>query len=201
VGYKTWANGDALTGPDLMLYLMNQVNIGCTSSTRPASPTEGMHIYETDTDKEYVYTTIGGVSAWSLSRDFAQSSAPAMWLPQVYLSTTGQTDNGKTGYWHRTNSFVQGTGTFIFGDNGITGGQASILLPLGATDVGAGAPNGRTCVGSYVVLDSTGGLIQQGNLIYNLSADARADLIGWSPSVGALFRYEVHVELNYYATT
>jgi hypothetical protein len=33
-----------------MTFLMNQVNIVCTSATRPASPVQGMMIYEIDTD-------------------------------------------------------------------------------------------------------------------------------------------------------
>ncbi len=36
----------------------------CTSVTRPANPTEGMHIYETDTDKEYKCTVGGATPTW-----------------------------------------------------------------------------------------------------------------------------------------
>lgn len=39
--------------------------IVCTSGTRPASPTEGMHIYETDTDKDYKCTVGGGTPTWT----------------------------------------------------------------------------------------------------------------------------------------
>lgn len=48
-GLETLASGDVNT------YLMQQAVIRCTSSTRPSSPTEGWHIYETDTRKFLVY--------------------------------------------------------------------------------------------------------------------------------------------------
>ena len=38
-----------LSSADVNNYLMNQAVITCTSGTRPASPTTGMVIYETDT--------------------------------------------------------------------------------------------------------------------------------------------------------
>lgn len=50
---KTFAPG-VLTSSDVNTYLMNQAIITCTSSTRPSSPSEGMTIYETDTDA-YVF--------------------------------------------------------------------------------------------------------------------------------------------------
>lgn len=46
---------EILTSADVDLYLMSQVIIRCTSSTRPASPALGWHIYETDTLRFKVY--------------------------------------------------------------------------------------------------------------------------------------------------
>jgi hypothetical protein len=43
-------------------YLLLRGPYICTSSTRPASPSEGFRIYETDTNREWVYTG----SAWRL---------------------------------------------------------------------------------------------------------------------------------------
>lgn len=54
-GYKTWNTGDVLTAPDLNGYLMQQAIVTCTSSTRPASPSTGQPIYETDTKVIRVY--------------------------------------------------------------------------------------------------------------------------------------------------
>lgn len=50
-----------LTAADMNTYLMQQSVIFCTSSTRPASPVEGMTIFETDTD---CYATYSG-AAWA----------------------------------------------------------------------------------------------------------------------------------------
>lgn len=51
MAYKEFAAGDVLTAADVNTYLMNQAVIACTSGTRPSSPTDGMVIYETDTNK------------------------------------------------------------------------------------------------------------------------------------------------------
>lgn len=55
MAYKTFTAGSVLTASDVMTYLMNQVVIVCTSGTRPASPSQGMTIYETDTDRQAVH--------------------------------------------------------------------------------------------------------------------------------------------------
>jgi hypothetical protein len=59
MAFKTFAPG-VLTSSDVNTFLMRQAVITCTSSTRPASPSEGMTIYETDTDALAIYTG----SAW-----------------------------------------------------------------------------------------------------------------------------------------
>lgn len=55
MAFKDFAVGEILTSSDVDTYLMSQVIIRCTSSTRPASPAQGWHIYETDTSKLMVY--------------------------------------------------------------------------------------------------------------------------------------------------
>lgn len=64
--YKDFSVGEILTSSDVDTYLMSQVIIRCTSSTRPSSPAEGWHIYETDTDLTQVYngTTWVPVGGW-----------------------------------------------------------------------------------------------------------------------------------------
>lgn len=57
--FKTFTPS-VLTSADVNTYLAKQAVITCTSGTRPGSPTEGMTIYETDTD---CYVTYDG-SAW-----------------------------------------------------------------------------------------------------------------------------------------
>lgn len=67
--FKTFGSGEVLTSSDVNTYLMKQVNIVCTSATRPASPVEGMVVYETDTDRIYVYDG----SAWQINNWFTSS--------------------------------------------------------------------------------------------------------------------------------
>jgi hypothetical protein len=56
MAFKTFTAGEILTASDVNTYLMKQSVITCTSGTRPSSPTEGMIIYETDTDMVRVYS-------------------------------------------------------------------------------------------------------------------------------------------------
>jgi hypothetical protein len=70
VAFKTFGVGDVLTASEVNTYLMRQAVITCTSGTRPSSPPEGMHIYETDTDKKLTYNgsswvEMGRVGAWT----------------------------------------------------------------------------------------------------------------------------------------
>ncbi|WP_433252841.1 hypothetical protein ACQPYK_08530 [Streptosporangium sp. CA-135522] len=73
---------------DVNTYLMNQMVITCTSSTRPAAPVEGMHIWETDT--KALMVRVG--SAWKLLNaipTWAQKST----TETVTNSTTLQDDD------------------------------------------------------------------------------------------------------------
>ena len=67
MAFKTFTAGAVLTASDVNTYLAKQAVIVCTSSTRPASPPEGMTIYETDTDKmlTYVSSGTGWVPPWN----------------------------------------------------------------------------------------------------------------------------------------
>jgi hypothetical protein len=64
MAFKTFASG-VLTSSDVNTFLMRQAVITCTSSTRPASPSEGMTIYETDTDVVRIYSG----STWDVAFD------------------------------------------------------------------------------------------------------------------------------------
>jgi len=57
--------------------------IVCTSTTRPASPTEGMHIYETDTDKDYTCTVGGATPTWIERGGFANWVTPKLFLNNI----------------------------------------------------------------------------------------------------------------------
>lgn len=59
MAFKTFVANDVLTASEVNTYLMKQTVIVCTSSTRPASPVEGMVIFETDTNKLTAYDGSG----------------------------------------------------------------------------------------------------------------------------------------------
>ena len=66
---KTFAPG-VLTSSDVNTFLMKQAVITCTAATRPASPNEGMTIFETDTDRYLGYSgtaweNLGQLGDWT----------------------------------------------------------------------------------------------------------------------------------------
>jgi hypothetical protein len=75
MAFKTFAPG-VLTSSDVNTFLMRQSVIVCTAATRPASPNEGMTIYETDTDLVRSYSG----TAWEV---IAQAGAWTAWTPTL----------------------------------------------------------------------------------------------------------------------
>jgi hypothetical protein len=128
---KTFTVGSVLTASDVNTYLMNQSVIVCTSSTRPASPVEGMTIYQTDTDNQWFYDG-------------------AAWLPTTGMQPikpTGATNGTVSGHVVTVGNSVGSVtvnGVFsslydnyrvhIFGVNGSTG--TDMKFTLGATATG-----------------------------------------------------------------
>lgn len=122
---KTFAPG-VLTSSDVNTYLMNQAVITCTSTTRPASPSEGMTIYETDTDQYLTYTG----AAWRTSLN---SGAWTSYTPT--LGGGAALGGGSTSArYARIGSGVVTTGRIIFGAAGAwaTAGNAfTVDIPAG----------------------------------------------------------------------
>lgn len=81
MAFKTFAPG-VLTSSDVNTFLMRQAVITCTAATRPASPNEGMTIYETDTD---TYKGYSG-SAWE---DILTAQAWRSFTPTINNWTAG----------------------------------------------------------------------------------------------------------------
>ncbi len=83
MAFKVFTAGAILTAAEVNDYLMEQTLIVCTAATRPSSPGEGWHIYETDTDKVYVYSGAAWVEhsrigAWtSYTPTFANMTSAA----------------------------------------------------------------------------------------------------------------------------
>lgn len=68
MSFEDFSDGAALAASSLD-NLMAQTTIICTSGTRPSTPSEGWHIYETDTNREYVYN--GG---WQRNQNYSDPS-------------------------------------------------------------------------------------------------------------------------------
>jgi hypothetical protein len=85
-GIKTFTNGSILTDTDINGYLMQQSVVTCTSGTRPASPTTGQPIYETDTKLVRVWDG----SSWysSASPDYVDYSASVVFYSNAVSGTT-----------------------------------------------------------------------------------------------------------------
>lgn len=84
MAFKTFIAGEVLTASDVNTYLAKQAVIVCTSGTRPSSPTEGMTVFETDTDKLLAYDG----SNWSLPDNVAGGT---LGYAQVTANQTGIT--------------------------------------------------------------------------------------------------------------
>jgi len=83
MAFKTFAPG-VLTSSDVNTFLMRQTIITCTSSTRPASPNEGMTIYETNTDATLQYTgtawkRVLGLGSWQTYTPTVASKSGSAW--------------------------------------------------------------------------------------------------------------------------
>jgi hypothetical protein len=118
--FKSFAPG-VLTSSDVNTFLMQQAVITCTSSTRPASPSEGMTIYETDTDS---YAKYDG-SNWVYQGLFQS------WTP--VLSGSGWTFKGytATGKYAQFGDIVYAVGTISWDGTGSqTAGAGAVLSTL-----------------------------------------------------------------------
>ncbi len=119
---------------DINTYLMRQMNIICTSSTRPGSPISGMRIFETDTLKDMVYDG----STWRLL-----SENPIIVIKQNTESVTSNTtpqDDDELFASVRANTDYIMTCVVMFAANASlsggfdsTGAKATFSGPTGAT--------------------------------------------------------------------
>lgn len=132
----------------------------CTSGTRPASPTEGMHIYETDTDKDYKCTVGGGTPTWVELASGAGSG-------DVVANAT-RTLNTLTKWTDATNKII---GNSLLSDNGttITAAGALAMGTNKITGLGAGTTNGdairyEQLVGAYLPLSAGSGQVLTGDI-------------------------------------
>lgn len=166
MAFKTFAPG-VLTSSDVNTFLMRQSVITCTSSTRPASPNEGMTIYETDTNLFLFYTG----TAWQSVGGYVT------FTPTISSSSTG---------WAFGNAVLVGRyariGNIIMGRMNITFGSTSTY---GATDFRINVPVATAnaffqTVGGGGAFDASTGnaygfdvnINSSGEIVFNLGATA-----------------------------
>lgn len=127
---KTFTAGEVLTASDVNTYLMNQAVITCTSATRPGSPSEGMTIYETDTDQ---YKTYSG-SAWETG---LKSGGWVAYTPTITGTSAWVLGNATLDCaYQQVGRLVAYRGRITLGTTSSASGQLQVTLPkakVGAT--------------------------------------------------------------------
>jgi hypothetical protein len=117
MAFKTFAPG-VLTSSDVNTFLMRQAVITCTSSTRPASPSEGMTIYETDTDSLLTYSG----SAWENAAFIGAGDTYTPTLQSYGTGTDWAIGNGSiTGFYLQFGRLVYATAFVTFGSTSTFG--------------------------------------------------------------------------------
>jgi len=159
VGYQLLANGDVPGATYFNDNLMRQTIVQCTSGTRPASPTEGMFVFETDTNR---YSCYDG-SAWETMGQTLTST----YTPALTAATTNPTLGGGSSALGRYTLFNGNwctvRGTIQFGTTGPNAGsgQYFISLPFNANgSITVGVP----FQGSLAIRDSSAGDLREGNV-------------------------------------
>jgi hypothetical protein len=124
----------------------------CTSTTRPTAPYEGQHIYETDTDIEYVWNG----SAWVVN--YVSANSPAFTGTPTAPTASAGTDTTQLA----TTAFVVGqasavtptaigagaVGTSITSDTPATGGAGAAVSITGSSVTYAGGGGGGSPSGA-----------------------------------------------------
>lgn len=140
MAFKTFAPG-VLTSSDVNTFLMRQSVIVCTAATRPASPNEGMTIYETDNDRTLIYSG----TAWENTATVGAWDIYAGTLISVSTGTDWVLGNGTLSTkYAKFGRFVVVSFDFTVGSTTTKGTKRlGISLPfsnsLGSEDFGAGS--------------------------------------------------------------
>ena len=134
--FMVFSDASVLTAAQVNDYLMEQVITTCTSGTRPSSPNEGQFIYETDTNRYYVYN-----SSWRTVGSAGATAFTPTW--------SGLTLGNGTQSWQY--SYVPNgllvTGKLTFGTTTSISGSVSMTVPNSHSA-------GADCSGSAHYLDS-----------------------------------------------
>ena len=165
----------------------------CTSTTRPTNPYEGFHIYETDTDIEYVWNG----SAWVVN--YVSAASPAFTgTPTAPTATAG------------TNTTQLATTAFVTAGINTIGATSTTYTPVWYGAIAPAIGNG-TLTGRYFkiqkivfveILFSPGSTTTfgTGTYFFSLPVTARAGLFGFM-SNGVARLYDSSTGLATFAQT
>lgn len=173
----------------------SQVIITCTSSTRPGAPTEGMTIYETDTDKIYVRD---GSSNWV---EVMRLGAWTTYTPAVTQVSALSTSGSQFAYCRIGGKTIVATGAITITQTGTAGNKITIGLPLPAA---TRYTSDQHALGSAHYLDSgttnyQGALMWDssttGNIITNTAASALGVGVSIATGNGDTIGYAITYEI------
>lgn len=138
---KTWTDGvSTLSASDLQTYIMEQVCVTCTSSTRPTN-VEGRLIYETDTDRLLMGT--GSGTNWIIMAEPEQSFTPT-WtqgatISKTVTSASYKRRDGRCSGWYNLAATSAGTAAnVIYGGLPVASTDAQIVGTVHLYDASAG---------------------------------------------------------------
>lgn len=126
MAWTTAASGQPITADLWNADVRNQVIARVTSSTRPSAATAGQYIYETDTQRVYVYNG----TTWILS---GGNAAWVTYTPTLTASTTNPTlgtGSTATGRYSRDGRTVNAQVDIVFGSSGVSIGSGTYRISL-----------------------------------------------------------------------
>jgi len=150
--YTLLVTGDVPGASTYFNPLLQQTIVPCTSGTRPSSPPNGMHIYETDT-KNLAKNNAG---AWEYVASSRTSTVPTLGATTTPPTMgTGATRNG----WMTINPGPSVTFTWFirFGTSGVAAGTGNYTVSLPVNANAAFGSNGAPAFGSALLADNSSG--------------------------------------------
>lgn len=143
----------------------------CTSATRPGSPTEGDQIYETDTDRIYVYTG----AAWLIVQEPLQT-----WNATAYTQNGSKTCVTSYGWYQRSYGMFTAQARITSFQTGSAGNAISLPTPVTLA-------NQYAIGGSFQYFDSgtslyVGAVVPSTTTAMGFSTDGANNSFGITPS-------------------
>jgi hypothetical protein len=172
VGFKLWSTNELATSSDVNTYLMKQTIITCTSGTRPASPVNGMHIYQTDSSQLLKWNG----SSWEIVTGSRNVSLTPT-LSSTGTAPTLGTGSIRAGYYaHLPGPSVLFYFYIKFGTSGVAVGTGNYLVSLPFTSTTPFGVGVHPAVGTTQFGDSSSGAVTPGSCFVDPSTGANVGL-------------------------